>query len=123
MAAAPATTLYSSVPAAIALGLLGLWVGFMAAVWALAPASSGTEELSLTAEIVSTVFWMTLLVAVAGLAGLRRWGLAASAFGGVVLLGASALCSLGGHTGSWLVSQYLAGAVILGASRAALRRF
>jgi hypothetical protein len=95
----------------------------MAAVWALAPAGSGTEELSLTAEIVSTILWLTMLVTVAGLAGLRRWGMAASAVGGVALLGASALCSLAGHTGSWLVAQYLAGVVILGSSRAAFRRF
>ena len=59
----------------------------------------------------------------AGFAVLQRWGLLASAGGGVVLLIGAGLCSLGGHTGGWLVAQYVTGAAILGISQAAFRRF
>ena len=66
---------------------------------------------------------LALLSTLAGVAVLQRWGLLTSAVGGVVLLVGAGLCSLGGHTGGWLVAQYVTGAAILGVSQAAFRRF
>jgi hypothetical protein len=39
-----------------------------------------------------------------------------------VMLAAAALCSLGGHTGAWLVAQYLAAATLFVVGRAAFRQ-
>ncbi|MDH3606151.1 MAG: hypothetical protein OER12_04060, partial [Acidimicrobiia bacterium] len=76
-----------------------------------------------TAIAVGVAFDLTVLGTLAGFAVLQRWGLLASAAGGVVFLVGAGLCSLGGHTGGWLVAQYITGAAILGVSQAAFRRF
>ena len=118
---APPRTLTDRVPLRLVLAVAALWIAGLYVVFSLAPAPTGDPT---TAGIlVGVAFDLSLLATLAGFAVLQRWGLLASAVGGAVLLVGAGLCSLGGHTGGWLVAQYVTGAVILGASQAAFRRF
>jgi len=109
-------------PFRLALAVAALWAASLYLVFSLAPAPTA-EDPSAAAVLVGLGFELSLLATIAGLAILRRWGLLASAAGGVVFLVGAGLCSLGGHTGGWLVAQYVTGAAILGVSQAAFRRF
>lgn len=119
--ASPTRQSTSSIPGLLALAMGALWVAMLATVEILAPAPA--EEPDTLAVAIGLIFEVVLLATIVGLASRRRWGLMASVGGGVILLGASALCSLEGHAAAWLTAQYLAGAVILGTSRMALKRF
>jgi hypothetical protein len=110
------------IPVRLMLAIAALWVVSLYVVFSLAPAPTG-EDPTLSAELVGVGFELSVLATIAGFALLRRWGLLASAAGGVVFLIGAGLCSLGGHTGGWLVAQYVTGAAILGVSQAAFRRF
>lgn len=110
------------IPFRLMLAVAALWAASLYVVFSLAPAPT-TEDPSTAAVLVGLGFEVTLLATIAGFAILRRWGLLASAAGGVVFLIGAGLCSLGGHTGGWLVAQYVTGAAILGVSQAAFRRF
>lgn len=114
-------SLASPIPLRLVLAMAALWVVSLVVVFSIAPAPTGDP--SGTAIAVGVAFDLALLATLAGFAVLQRWGLLASAAGGVVFLVGAGLCSLGGHTGGWLVAQYVTGAAILGASRAAFRRF
>ena len=109
------------IPLRLVLAVAALWMVSLYVVFSLAPAPTGDP--SATAVAVGVAFDLSILATLAGFAALRRWGLLASAGGGVVLLVGAGLCSLGGHTGGWLVAQYVTGAAILGVSQAAFRRF
>ncbi len=110
------------IPLRLMLAVAALWAVSLYVVFSLAPApTAGTPTLS--AELVGIGFELSLLATIVGLGALRRWGLLTSAAGGVVFLVGASLCSLGGHTGGWLVAQYITGAAIFGVSRAAFRRF
>ena len=110
------------IPFRLMLAVAALWAASLYVVFSLTPAPT-TDDPTLTAVLVGLGFELSLLATIAGLAMLRRWGLLASAAGGVVFLIGAGLCSLGGHTGGWLVAQYVTGAAILGVSQAAFRRF
>ena len=110
------------IPFRLMLAIAALWVVSLYVVFSLAPAPTAADP-SLSAELVGIGFELSVLATIAGFALLRRWGLLASAAGGVVFLIGAGLCSLGGHTGGWLVAQYVTGAAILGVSQAAFRRF
>ena len=110
------------IPFRLMLAIAALWVVSLYVVFSLAPAPT-TGDPSLSAELVGIGFELSVLATIAGFVALRRWGLLASAAGGVVFLIGAGLCSLGGHTGGWLVAQYVTGAAILGVSQAAFRRF
>ena len=114
-------TLTDAIPLRLALAMGALWVVSLFVVLSIAPAP--TADPSATAIAVGIAFDLTILATLAGFAVLQRWGLLASAAGGVVFLVGAGLCSLGGHTGGWLVAQYVTGAAILVASQAAFRRF
>ena len=116
-----ADRLTGSIPLRLALAVAALWVVSIYVVFSLAPAPTGDP--GTTAILIGLAFDFSILALLAGFALLQRWGLLASAFGGGVLLVGAALCSLGGHTGGWLVAQYVTGATILGVSQAAFRRF
>ncbi len=113
--------LSDSIPLRLALAMGALWVVSLFVVFSLAPAPAADP--TATAIAVGVAFDVAILATMAGFAVLQRWGLLASAAGGVVFLVGAGLCSLGGHTGGWLVAQYVTGAAILGVSRAAFRRF
>lgn len=118
---AKAKTLTSPIPVRLALAIGVLWVASLVVVFSIAPAPTGDP--STTAIMVGVAFDLAVLATLAGFVTLQRWGLLASAAGGAVFLVGAGLCSLGGHTGGWLVAQYVTGAAILGVSRAAFRRF
>ncbi len=120
--APPAPTLDDRIPFRLALAVAALWVVSLYVIFSLAPAPT-TDDPTTTAILVGVAFDLSILATVAGFVVLRRWGLLASAVGGAVLLVGAGLCSFAGHTGGWLVAQYVAGAAILGVSRAAFRRF
>ena len=109
------------IPLRLVLAVAALWLVSLYVVFSLAPAPTGDP--TATAIAVGIAFDLALIGTLAGFAVLQRWGLLASAGGGVVLLIGAGLCSLGGHTGGWLVAQYVTGAAILGISQAAFRRF
>lgn len=109
------------IPLRLVLAVTALWLVSLYVVFSLAPAPTGDP--SATAVAIGIAFDLALIGTLAGFAILQRWGLLASAGGGVVLLIGAGLCSLGGHTGGWLVAQYVTGAAILGVSQAAFRRF
>ena len=50
-----------------------------------------------------------LFGAAAGLSLRRRWGLLATIGAGVTMMIAASLCYLMGHTGAWIVIQFVAG--------------
>ncbi|MBT8165582.1 MAG: hypothetical protein HKO63_05115 [Acidimicrobiia bacterium] len=110
------------IPLRLMLAVAVLWAVSLYVVFSLAPAPPA-EDPSAAAVLVGLGFELSLLATIAGFVILRRWGLLASAGGGVVLLVGAGLCSLGGHTGGWLVAQYVTGAAIFGVSWAAFRRF
>lgn len=110
-----------SIPLRLVLAVAALWFVSLYVLFSLAPAP--TSDPGTTAILIGVAFDLSILATLAGFAVLQRWGLLASAAGGVVLLIGAALCSLGGHTGGWLVAQYLTGAMLFGVSQAAFRRF
>lgn len=118
---APAKTLTDRIPGWLALGTGALWLSMLVTIEILAPAAS--DDPGALAVTIGVIFEIVLLATIIGLASRRRWGLMTSMAGGVVLLGASAMCSLEGHVAAWLTAQYVAGAAILFASRTAWRRF
>ncbi|NNL70092.1 MAG: hypothetical protein HKO70_09050 [Acidimicrobiia bacterium] len=118
---APERTLTSTLPIRLVLAIAALWAVSLYVVFSLAPAPTGDP--STTAILIGLAFELSILATLTGFVMRQRWGLLASATGGGVLLVGAALCSLGGHTGGWLVAQYVTGAVILGVSQATFRRF
>lgn len=108
-------------PLRLALAVGALWIVSLYIVFSLAPVPTG--EPSTAGLLVGIAFDLSILATLAGFALLQRWGLLASTVGGVVLLVGAAVCSLQGHTGAWLVAQYVSGAAILGVSRESYRRF
>lgn len=103
---------------ALAIGVL--WVALVGIVFSLTPEPVGDP--SAVAVGVSVIFELALLGTLAGLVALRRWGLMVSMGAASVMFAAAALCSLGGHTGAWLVAQYVAAATLFVVSRAAFRQ-
>ncbi|MEE9472987.1 MAG: hypothetical protein V3V82_03280 [Acidimicrobiia bacterium] len=107
-----------SVRIALAVGIL--WVVLVGLVFSIAPEPVGDP--TAVAVTVSVMFELALMGTLAGLLALRRWGLLVSMGAAGVMLAAAALCSLGGHTGAWLVAQYLAAATLFVVGRAAFRQ-
>lgn len=114
-------SLTDAIPLRLALGMAALWVASIVVVYSIAPAP--IADPTATAIAVGVAFDLAILSTLIGFAVLQRWGLLASAAGGVVFLVGAGLCSLGGHTGGWLVAQYVTGGAILAVSQAAFRRF
>jgi hypothetical protein len=108
-------------PLRLVVAVAALWLVSLYVVFSLAPAPTGDP--TATAIAVGVAFDLAVISTLAGFAVMQRWGLLSSAVGGGVLLAGAGLCSLGGHTGGWLVAQYVTGAAILGVSHAAFRRF
>ena len=108
------------IPLRIALGVGLLWIVLVGLILSIAPEPVGNP--SAFAVTGSVVFELALLATLAGLLAMRRWGLLASMGAAVVMLGAAALCSLGGHTGAWLVAQYVAAATLFVVGRTAFRQ-
>ncbi len=108
-------------PIRLVLAVAALWIVSLYVVFSLAPAPTGDP--TTLGLAIGMAFDLAVLATLAGFVALRRWGLLTSAVGGVVLLVGAGLCSLGGHTGGWLVAQYVTGAAIFGVSQAAFRRF
>ena len=108
------------IPLRVALAVGVLWIALIALIFSISPAPVG--EPSALAVTVSVLFELALIGTLVGLVTMRRWGLLASMGAAVVMLAAAALCSLGGHTGAWLVAQYVAAATLFVVGRAAFRQ-
>ena len=107
----------SAVVAAVA------WAVFVGVSFAVQPPPADpTAPPSEFAALVSLLFSSALFASLVGLGARRRWGLATTLGGGVVMIGAAVSCYLGGHTGSWIAIQLAAG-VGLAVTGAALLRF
>lgn len=119
-ASAPVRTLNDIIPVRLGLVVGVLWVALIGFILSITPAPSGDPAaLDLT---VSILFELFLVATVAGLVTMRRWGLAASMGAAGLMFAAAGLCSLGGHTGTWLVAQYVAAVTMFVVSRAAFRQ-
>ena len=107
------------IPLRVALAVGVLWIALIGLIFSITPAPVGDP--STFAVTVSVLFELALIGTLAGLVAMRRWGLLASMGAAVVMLAAAALCSVGGHTGAWLVAQYVAAATLFVVGRAAFR--
>ncbi len=115
------TRLTDRIPGVLALGVGLAWVVGLWAVFSLAPAPDPNEAPSLLGIVIGDLLTLSLLAGAVGLGMRRRWGLAASLFGGGVLLFGAVACQLTGHTGTWLAAQYVAGGSLAVFSMGGLR--
>ena len=109
------------IPLRVAVGVGILWVALVALIYSISPVPTGDP--SAMAVTVSVVFELALLGTLAGLVAMRRWGLLASVGAAGAMFVAAAMCSLGGHTGAWLVAQYVAAGTLFTVGRVAYQRF
>lgn len=100
------------IPSVLALGVGLAWIVGLWVVFSLAPAPDPAEPVGLLAVLVGEALVLSLLFGFVGLGMRRRWGLGVSLFGGAVLLFGAVACQLGGHTGTWLAAQYVAGGAL-----------
>jgi hypothetical protein len=85
------------------------WVLFVGLALAVQPPTDPAAPVDAASMILSTFLWMSALAAITGLLAGERWGHAATAAGGVFLVGTVIACYAGGHTGAWLLTQALCG--------------
>jgi hypothetical protein len=117
--------LHDEVSAPWAFGLLAGWYALFLLARYLQPAAA--DEHGVLAWIgiaLSVVFMAALLVAAAGLALRRRWGLVASLGTAGLLMADSVACPLTGHHdfGAWVAIQAIGAVALAGASIRALRQ-
>jgi hypothetical protein len=108
-----------------AFGLLAAWYALFLLAQYLTPEPA--DEHGILAWIgiaLSVVFFAALVVAAAGLAMRRRWGLVASLGTAGLLLADSIACPLTGHHqfGAWVAIQAVGALALAGASIRALRQ-
>lgn len=107
------------------IGLLSAWFSLFFAAQYMQPAPADEQAaLAWLGIALSVVFMTALLVASAGLALQRRWGLVASLGAAAILVADSIACPLTGHHhfGAWLVIQAVGSVALAGASVRALRK-
>lgn len=85
------------------------WVTFVGIALGVQPTADPGAVVDPVSLLISTALWSTMFAALFGLGTRARWGYLATAVGGVVLMAAAASCYAGGHTGTWLVAQAMAG--------------
>lgn len=89
---------------------LAAWVVFLGITLTVAPPVDPAAPVDAVSVILSTILMGALLAAAIGLAAGAGWGYLATAGGGALMLGATAMCFVGGHTGAWVFAQGLSGA-------------
>ncbi len=109
------------IPGLMALGLGLTWTVIVGISWATAPPPDPADPITATAYVLSLVFLIALMATAVGIGARRRWGLLASAGGGLLLLGAAAVCLAGGHSGAELYGQLVSGAALTGITVGAWR--
>ena len=86
------------------------WATFVGIALAVQPPVDPAAVVDSASILISTALWLTMFTALFGLATRARWGYLATGIGGVLLMTAAGSCYAGGHTGTWLVAQAMAGA-------------
>lgn len=86
------------------------WATFVGIALAVQPPVDPAAAVDSASILVSTALWATMFAALFGLATRARWGYLTTGIGGVLLMTAAGSCYAGGHTGTWLVAQAMAGA-------------
>ncbi len=113
--------LKAPIPSFMALGLGLAWVLTFGITWATAPPPDPADPITATAYVLSMVYLVALMATAIGLGARQRWGLVASYGGGLLLLGAAAVCLAGGHSGAALFGQLTSGAFLTGITAGAWR--
>jgi hypothetical protein len=106
-------------------GLLAAWYVLVVLSQIMQPAVHDEGAvLAWIGVVLSVVFTAAVLVAMAGLALRRRWGLVASLGAAGLLVADSIACPMTGHHqfGAWVVVQSVGSVALAGASIRALRR-
>ena len=109
------------IPGFMALGLGIAWVVMVGISWSTAPPPDPADPITATAYVLSTLFLFSLLGTAIGLGMRQRWGLLPSFGGGLLLLGAAAVCLAGGHSGIELYGQLGSGAFLTAITAGAWR--
>ncbi len=89
---------------------LAAWVVFLGITLTVAPTVDPAAPIGAVSVFLSTILMIALIGAAFGLATGASWGYLATAGGGALMIGATAMCFAGGHTGAWVFAQGLSGA-------------
>lgn len=100
------------------------WIAYLAVVGMVQPPPEDPGALGTLENVLALLLSAGLFTTFAGLAGRYRFGLAASAVTGLVVLGAAVACPATGHhaIGAWWVAELAAAGLVVGASAAGYRR-
>lgn len=115
------TTATGEIPGRLVLVLAAAWAVGLGWLFAITPPADPNAVPSAFDAVVQSTMLLSWMGVIAGLASRQRWGVIASGFGAVVLLGAGLLCLATGHSGLWVALQIGVGAGLVGLSGAAWR--
>ncbi len=104
------------------LALVALWVAAIGILEAIAPTPDPDAVLSTWDLTLSLVYTFAIMGAAIGLLMRTRFGAMASVAGGAVMVTGSLWCWAGGHIGSWITVQFVAGLALAGLSTIFLQR-
>jgi hypothetical protein len=102
--------------------LIAGWVGSIAVMEAIAPPSDPSVTLSAWDLTLSLLYTAGIMAGAVGLFARRRFGAVATIGGAGAMVLGSISCWAGGHVGSWILVQFVAGLAMAGASVVALHR-
>ena len=98
------------------------WVASVAIMEAIAPPADPNVTLSAWDLSLSLLYTTGIIVGAVGLFARRRFGAVATIAGAAAMTLGSVSCWAGGHVGSWILVQFVAGLALAGASVIALNR-
>lgn len=104
------------------LALVAMWVASIGVLEAIAPTPAADAVLSTFDLTLSLVYTFAIMGAAIGLLSRLRFGAMSSIAGGAVLVTGSLWCWAGGHIGSWITVQFVAGLALAGLSAVFLQR-
>lgn len=102
--------------------LVVAWVAAIGVLEAIAPTADPNAVLSAWEISLSVLYTFAIMGAAVGLLSRVRFGAMASILGGGVMVAGSVTCWMGGHIGSWIMAQFVAGLAIAGLSAVFLQR-
>ncbi len=102
--------------------LVVAWVATIGVLEAIAPTPDPDTVLSAWDVTLSVLYTFAVMGAALGLLSRVRFGAMASILGGAVMVAGSISCWAGGHIGSWIMVQFVAGLAIAGLSAVFLQR-
>lgn len=105
----------------VAGALLAAWVLGLAWLFSIAPDADPSEPITAFDLFIANVMLGSWVAVFAGLSTRRRFGIAASIVGGLLVAGAGVLCGLAGHTGLWIAVQIGVGVGLAGLGTAAAK--